>query len=265
MPLDLDAIEREGDPDAGPFTVTVAGARYTLADPVGLPWRAIAHLGSDIEHDVHTLFGDQAEQFRRHPMPVWKLNRLVDAWKEHYALGGSVRLVALLERYGQAIEADLADRQVDLAQLWSERRWRRLLNLVDQLPTDSRTLVAMAEDEELTAALPEPEPGPPPPPPLRTWTPEVEKLTLIADRLGELITAVHNTVAKRPGRSPRPLPRPETARDRIKRQRRRAKYERLKAQLAAAAAEGRPTMADVQASTEHTAGRLKTGGSPACS
>ncbi|MFJ2567876.1 hypothetical protein ACIO02_33920 [Streptomyces sp. NPDC087568] len=161
--------------------------------------------------------------------------------------GGSVRLVALLERWGEAIEADLADRQVDLARLWSERRWRRLLNLVDQLPDDSRTLVAMAEDEELAAALPEPEPGPPPPPPLRTWTPEVERLTLIADRLGELITAVHNTVAKRPGKSPRPLPRPETARDRVKRQQRRAKYDRLKAQLAAAAAEGRPSMASAPA------------------
>ncbi|MFD5468901.1 hypothetical protein [Streptomyces sp. NPDC127105] len=159
--------------------------------------------------------------------------------------GGSVRLVALLQRYGEAIEADLADRQVDLAQLWSGRRWRRLLTLVDQLPGTSRTLVAMAEDEELAAALPEPErePGPPPPPPLRTWTPEVERLTLIADRLNELITAVHNTVAKRPARSPRPLPRPETARDRVRRHQRRAKYEHLKAQLTAAAAEGRPSMA----------------------
>ncbi|MFJ5156313.1 hypothetical protein ACIQCF_33095 [Streptomyces sp. NPDC088353] len=161
--------------------------------------------------------------------------------------GGSVRLAALLQRYGEAIEADLADRQVDLAQLWSERRWRRLLNLVDQLPSESRTLVAMAEDEELAAALPEPEPGPAPPPPLRTWTAEVEKLTLIADRLNELITAVHNTVAKRPARSPRPLPRPETARDRVRRNQRRAKYEHLKAQLTAAAAEGRPSMASAPA------------------
>ncbi|MGW5122965.1 hypothetical protein ACWEQ7_02690 [Streptomyces sp. NPDC004069] len=153
---------------------------------------------------------------------------------------------------------------MDVARLWSERRWRRLLNLIDQLPGESRTVVAMAEDEELAVALPEPEPGPAPPPPLRTWTAEVEKLALIADRLGELITAVHNTVAKRPARSPRPLPRPETARDRVKRQQRRAKYDRLKAQLASAAAQGRPTMADVQAPTEHTAGRPKAGGA-ACS
>ncbi|MGW5122966.1 hypothetical protein ACWEQ7_02695 [Streptomyces sp. NPDC004069] len=86
--MDLDALDREGADVPGPFTVTVAGARYVLADPTGLPWQAIARLGGDIEHDVHSLLGDQADEFRRHPMPVWKLNRLVDAWKEHHSLGG---------------------------------------------------------------------------------------------------------------------------------------------------------------------------------
>lgn len=166
--------------------------------------------------------------------------------------GGSARLVALLQRYGEAIDADLALRGWDTARLWRERRWRLLLNLVDHLPSDSHTVAAMADDDELAARLPEPKPGPPP---LQGWSPEVDKLTLIADRLGELITAVHNTVAKKPRRAPRPLPRPQTARDRIKQHRRRAKHDHIKAQLARAAAEGRPSMADAGpgAGTAHSA------------
>lgn len=260
MLLDLDALDREGDGERGPFTAMVSGARYTLAEPRDLPWRAIVALGTDIDHDVTTLLGDQADAFRLHPMPVWRLRRLADAWKAYHALGGSARLAVLLERYGEAIEADLTDQQVDLAQLWRERRWRRLLALVDQLPGTSRTMVAMAEDEELLAGLPEPEPGPPPAPPLQTWTAEVEKLTLIADRLGELITAVHNTVAKRPGRPPRPLPRPQTARDRVRRKQRRDRHNHLVSQLTAAAAAGRPSMADVQAGTERTTVRTQKAG-----
>lgn len=173
--------------------------------------------------------------------------------------GGSARLVALLERYGEAIDADLALRGWDTAALWRTRRWRLLLNLVDHLPQDSHTVAAMADDEELAASFPDPEPGPAAPP-LQTWTPEVDKLTLIADRLGELVTAVHNTVAKKPARPPRPLPRPQTARDRLRRQQRRSKHDALTAQLARAAAEGRPTMADAQTGTTHTTGRPKQAG-----
>jgi hypothetical protein len=175
--------------------------------------------------------------------------------------GGTGRLVALLERYGEAIQADLAWRGWDLALLWRQRRWQLLLTLVDHLPGTSHTLSAMADDDELAARLPETKPGPPP---LESWTPEVDKLTLIADRLGELITAVHNTVAKRRAKPPRPLPRPQTARDRLKRQRGRAKHDHVKAQLARAAAEGRPTMADGATDHAHAAVRPpKAGGKPA--
>ncbi|WP_335936617.1 hypothetical protein [Streptomyces sp. PTD5-9] len=214
-----------------------------------MPWRDIVALGGDIDRDVRTLLGDQAAAFRRHPVPVWKLRRLVAEWVAHYGLGDAARLVALLERYGTAIEADLADRQWDLARLWRKRRWRFLLNLVEQLPAASRTMLAMADDDDLIASLPEPEPGPPP---LASWTPEVEHLALIADRIGDLIAAVHNTVAKKPARPPRPLPRPQTARDRIRQQRRRARHQLIKDRLTAARTAGRPSMADAAHAADAT-------------
>lgn len=167
--------------------------------------------------------------------------------------GGSGRLAYLLERYGGAIEADLADRQWDLAALWQARRWRFLLNIIDHLPGNSHFVAAMADDEELAAQAPEPKPSPPP---LSSWTPEVERLTLIADRLGEVVTAVHNTVATKPSKPPRPLPRPQTAHDRIKTQRRRAKRDLILKRLTEAREAGRPSMGDTApADTMHAAAR----------
>lgn len=138
-----------------------------------------------------------------------------------------------------------------LLDLWSGGLTpREVLNYIDHLPRTSATAVAIADDEELAAALPDPKPGPPP---LGEWSAEVEKLTLIADRMGELIVAVHNTVAKKPAPKPRPLQRPVTARQRLERQRRQWKHDHVTAQLAAAAECGRPSMADVVASDTDTA------------
>lgn len=167
--------------------------------------------------------------------------------------GGSQRLVYLLERYGQAIEADLADRGWDLAELWRSRRWRFLLNIVDHLPGNSHTSAAMADDDELAERMPAPEPGSPP---LQSWSPEVERLTLIADRLGEVVTAVYNTVAKKPSKPPPRLPRPQTAVDRLRQRRRRAKHTLVLERLREAQAAGRPTMADaLPVDARHVAAR----------
>lgn len=155
--------------------------------------------------------------------------------------GGSRRLVYLLQRYGQAIEADLADRGWDLAELWRARRWRTLLNIVEHLPSTSHFVAAMADDDEAAELLPEPRPGPPA---LTEFGPVEQRLTLIADRLGEVVTAVYNTVAKKPQKPPPPLPRPETAHDRLRRSRRRARHNLVLDRLREAQAAGRPTMGD---------------------
>lgn len=168
--------------------------------------------------------------------------------------GGRERLVYLLTRYGEAIEADLALGTAttsggwDLAELWQSRRWRFLLNLIDHLPRGSRYVAALANDDELADEFgDEIENAPPPPPPLTEWTADHEKLTLIADRLGELL---HLTAAANSDRKPPPyrmLPRPDTALKRKARRRRDHKRALIADRLAAARRAGRPTMAQVRA------------------
>ncbi|MGC9544028.1 hypothetical protein [Streptomyces sp. UG1] len=110
----------------------------------------------------------------------------------------------------------------------------------------------MADDEELAEQLPEPEGGHHPS--LTEYSPVVERLDLMVDRLGEVVTAVVNTVAKRPQRPPRPQRRPQTARDRIKLKRRKMRHALILKRLAEAREAGRPTMADVAADPRFTAG-----------
>lgn len=88
-----------------------------------------------------------------------------------------------------------------------------LMSLIDHLPRHSRLAAAMADDDEL-AELMEGTPVSQRPPPLTEWTPETDALAKIADRVGTLIEVVTGALggtAKVP-----PVPRPETARDRLK-------------------------------------------------
>jgi len=140
---------------------------------------------------------------------------------------------------------------VDLLDVWRDRLTpRQALTLIDQLPSHSRYVAAVHEDEELIEHLADQldDEGPSPPPPLTDWTPEVERLTAIIDRLGELIavTAAANSKQGKV-RPPKPSPRPVTAVDRARRRRRERKHAIVQQRLAAARAAGRPTMADVRA------------------
>jgi hypothetical protein len=134
--------------------------------------------------------------------------------------GGSQRLAGLLERYGGAIEADLAFRGVDLAQLWRQRRWRFLLNLIEHLPRTSAFAEAVAEDDELAdETVKHLNPDSRRTMPVSEYGPAVELLAAIYDRLGQQITAtVAAAGAKRPPK-PKPFPRPVTAIERARRRR----------------------------------------------
>src|SRR5690606_2205977 len=130
-------------------------------------------------------------------------------------LGGSRRLAGLISRYGDAIEADLPHYYpgVRMRQVWTgELTPREALNLIENLPRGSRFQAALADDDDLADEIGDLVEGrPPPPPPLTEWTADHEKLTLIADRLGELLhlTAAANSSKRVP--QYRPLARPETA------------------------------------------------------
>ena len=51
------------------------------------------------------------------------------------------------------MRADLAERGVDLAAWWQERRWKPLLELIDALPAACRTRAAVMNDPEFAELL----------------------------------------------------------------------------------------------------------------
>lgn len=98
------------------------------------------------------------------------------------------------------------------------RDWQTLMDLVHELPRGSHYRAALADDDELAEAILDlGEPEPPAHPPLEGWTNELEALTGIQDLL--------KAIAMRGSeKTPKPLPRPQTGMDRVKRHRVSARH-----------------------------------------
>lgn len=117
--------------------------------------------------------------------------------------------------------------------LWRQRKWRLLLNLIDHLPADSHMNAVLVNDMEYArmvmtekkrrerAGL-EVSVGPS----IATWSPTVNLLAVIADRLAALI---ESNSAK--PRAVVPYARPKTAFDRLDRDEMEAVHKRLTAAL----------------------------------
>lgn len=105
---------------------------------------------------------------------------------------------------------------------------RRLLNLIDHLPRTSAFSHAQSQDDELAEQAPESdaEPGVP----LTEWSPEVEALAVVVDRLADVANAVIASQGGKPTRV-QPYPRPVTAFDRVRAKRRDKAYVDLKSKL----------------------------------
>jgi hypothetical protein len=136
---------------------------------------------------------------------------------------------------------------------------RQVLNLVDRLPRHSHLAAAMANDDELAELIDEDAPAPAPP--LTDFSADHQMLTLIADRIGELIRTTAQANSTKTVPPIKPLPRPETALQRKARRRKQAKRDLITDRLAKAKAAGRPTMSDLAADPMHalTAPRRRNG------
>lgn len=114
---------------------------------------------------------------------------------------------------------------------WRRRRWRRLLNLIEFLPRDSAYIEALSNDEEIAQQLLDKQiPERPPQRRMSEYSAVVEVLSLVADRIAELI----GTVAASRGIKPRriqPAPRPVTALERLRKRRRRIRHRSLVSKL----------------------------------
>lgn len=120
---------------------------------------------------------------------------------------------------------------MDLATEWRSRRWRRLLNIIDRLPRDSAYVEALSDDEQLAEQMIR-QPDPPKAPRRRMadWSPTVELLTAILDRLGEVTMTIAALGGAKPRKFPR-APHPVTAFERIRNRKREAKHRSVVARL----------------------------------
>jgi hypothetical protein len=86
--IDLDALEREGDP--GLFTVTVGGVSYDMVDPQSMDFRELIEIlaagnDGDIVKAITGLLGEaDVESFWENRIPAFKLNALLEGYMEHY-------------------------------------------------------------------------------------------------------------------------------------------------------------------------------------
>lgn len=137
-----------------------------------------------------------------------------------------------MTRFGSEVEYDLAVIGWELGELWRERRWRFLLNLIARLPRTSQTREAMVASEEfIEQVMPDDDKdskdkGPR----FSEFSAEVEALFVVADRLGDVCSGLVGLGGKKPKRV-NPLPRPQTAYDRVKVRRRREQHNALVARV----------------------------------
>jgi hypothetical protein len=119
--------------------------------------------------------------------------------------------------------------------LWRGRRWRKLLNILEHLPRTSAYAQALATDERLAEAIAElPEADRAVNPKWsryhRDYSPEVEMLSAVFDRLGELIR-VTGALRGAGGKSPAAAPRPVAAIEQVRKQLRIEKHRALVARV----------------------------------
>jgi hypothetical protein len=168
-------------------------------------------------------------------LPVWQMRVLMRGWRVHHGLcpdvGENVRLASMLAKpaYRAAAERDLWEvHRLDLTAEWRARRWRRLLNLVDGLRRTSHVHDAMVQDEELAEMYLDQERKDNAQARKATrrmteFSAEVELLSYVVDRLGELISATAAGNGAKPRRVT-PMPRPDTAMARVRERRSRQKH-----------------------------------------
>lgn len=216
---------------AEPFTLTLDDGATVVAQRPAVD--VLLDFPSGLRAVVETLFGDQARLVLDAATgdDYGVLEALVEDLDDHFGISDATRLAWLLDRYGDHIAADLRVRGVDVHDLWRGRLTpRELLNLVDHLPRTSHYQDALAQDDEVHDGTVTAPSGQPKGPPLTEYSPEVEALSAVIDRLGEVINAVLAAGGGKP-KLVRPWQRPVTAADRRRAREREAANEALEQQL----------------------------------
>lgn len=214
--MDLDLIDAER---GGPMRVLEGGEVIVVPPASDLHWQVVATAVTN-PHIFHAAVwpADAA-------LTAWKLEIAHRGWVRHNGLpeGDQVRrLVYMMQRYSGGIEYDLRRHLgLSLGELWRNRRWRELLNLIDQLPTNSQMHALMTSDEEHMEALirgskgREAQPG--------AGRPSMAEWGQLESMVATLIDAVNKNTAtnvaianpKGPKPQIQPQPRPYTAAEKV--------------------------------------------------
>lgn len=118
--------------------------------------------------------------------------------------------------------------------MWRRRKWRQLLSVLEFLPRTSAYAEAIANDEELAVEvlkIPQDDRKAKWGREHRDYTPEVEMLSALFDRLGELIRVTAQSRGARVSKAGALAPRPVNAIERVHARDARSKHDRLAARL----------------------------------
>ena len=184
-------------------------------------------------------------------MPEWKATSLLERWLAHHGLGTPQevsRVSFLVVKYEAHLVWDLQSMAgVDLGELWRRRQYRRLLQLIDHLPSHSHYTAAMMDDPEHAKMIAEAQAkasaagkggSGDSSPSLTTWTPEVAVMTRVLDAVKGVqhsIVLANADPKKATPQPPEPEPRPKTLlmreSKRAENQMRQAAHEKLAARM----------------------------------
>lgn len=200
-------------------------AHVNLVPAADLQWQWVAECAEDDRAFIEFVAG------RRH-MPARDIGELRLSWVAHQGLlvGDDLRrLVWMVGTFSRPLAVDLRRLYgVSLGDLWRDRRWRELLELIDYLPRASWSQMAIANHPEHadrmakaiaqrrldTFGTVEEDPGPP----LVEFTPEVAMLANVVDAISAVRHAIIQVNSSSKGPKPKPpppMPRPRTLVDRL--------------------------------------------------
>ncbi|MFI8664227.1 hypothetical protein ACIGKR_29820 [Rhodococcus qingshengii] len=235
----------------GPFFVTLDDGTELVvevpnADDVAeLDTTASVHDQLDLLVPDDEVFDSIADAYGRRP--IGELTELVDDIREHFGIlvapmCGWAHLVDEIDRYGDAIEKDLFNKQHNLYDWVRDHLatpWDKLLRLLPALPVGGWYHAAIANDDDRAREILELEaqgklPKPSSRPSLVGWTPIVEKLTEAVEAARAIQHGVWGASPKFQGKGgapPRPLPRPLTARERVEEEQALLEHDDIASQL----------------------------------
>jgi len=93
--LNLDDLERDSAEVRGPFRVTISGAVFDFPDPAEVDWKTLLAALSDVRSFFNCLPKGQREKFVALEIPLWKMERLAQGYKDHFGLMSSGEASAL--------------------------------------------------------------------------------------------------------------------------------------------------------------------------